>query len=41
MAEFDFHYSNREAVGIEDIERSYIALMGIVGKRLTYQTIGV
>ena len=40
-AEFDFRYSNRKAVGIEDTERSDIALKGIVGKRLTYQTIGV
>ena len=41
MAEFDFRYNNRKANGIEDIERADIALRGIVGKRLTYQTIGV
>lgn len=40
MAEFDFRYSNRKANGIEDTERADIALMGIVGKRLTYETIG-
>ncbi len=41
MAEFDFRYSNRKARGIEDEQRADIALRGIVGKRLTYQTIGV
>jgi transposase-like protein len=40
MAEFDFRYSNRKALGIEDEQRADIALRGIVGKRLTYQTIG-
>jgi transposase-like protein len=40
MAEFDFRYSNRKAVGIEDSQRADIALRGIVGKRLTYETIG-
>ena len=40
LAEFDFRYSNRKANGIEDTERADIALMGIVGKRLTYETIG-
>ena len=41
MAEFDFRYSNRKALGIEDNMRAEIALRGIVGKRLTYETIGV
>ncbi len=36
-AEFDFRYNNREANGIEDAERSEIALRSVVGKRLTYQ----
>ena len=40
MAEFDFRYSNRKAVGIEDEQRADLALLGIRGKRLTYQTIG-
>lgn len=40
-AEFDFRYSNREANGPDDAVRADIALKGIVGKRLTYQTIGV
>jgi transposase-like protein len=37
MAEFDFRYSNRSALGVEDQERARIALKGIVGKRLKYQ----
>lgn len=36
LAEFDFRYSNREANGFNDGERSQKALQGIVGKRLTY-----
>jgi hypothetical protein len=38
LAEFDFRYSNRSALGVEDIERSNRALKGAVGKRLTYET---
>ncbi len=38
MAEFDFRYSNRKALGIEDGERAEILLKGVAGKRLTYQT---
>jgi hypothetical protein len=38
LAEFDFRYTNRSAVGIEDGERAVRALEGIKGKRLTYQT---
>ena len=37
MAEFDFRYSNRSAVGIGDQERAQLALQGIRGKRLTYR----
>lgn len=37
LAEFDFRYSNRSAVGIEDTQRAVIALQGVVGKRLTYR----
>lgn len=40
LAEFDFRYSNRSANGIGDAERADIVLTGIVGKRLTYETIG-
>jgi hypothetical protein len=35
-AEFDFRYSNRVALGVDDVARSQIALQGVVGKRLTY-----
>lgn len=38
VAEFDFRYSTRVAVGINDVERADKALKGIVGKRLTYET---
>jgi transposase-like protein len=38
VAEFDFRYSNRVRLGIDDVERADIALKGIVGKRLTYRT---
>jgi transposase-like protein len=38
LAEFDFRYSNRQALGIEDVDRADLALLGVVGKRLTYQT---
>ncbi len=37
LAEFDFRYSNRVALGVDDKERAEIALRGIVGKRLTYR----
>jgi transposase-like protein len=37
MAEFDFRYSNRSAVGIDDSDRASKALAGTVGKRLTYR----
>jgi transposase-like protein len=36
--EFAFHYSNRKAVGVEDAARADTALIGVSGKRLTYQT---
>ena len=38
LAEFDFRYSNRVALGIDDVRRAEIALLGVVGKRLKYQT---
>ncbi len=37
LAEFDFRYNNRTALGCEDMERSQRALTGIKGKRLTYR----
>jgi hypothetical protein len=38
LAEFDFRYSNRVRLGINDVMRTEIAIKGIVGKRLTYTT---
>jgi hypothetical protein len=37
LAEFDFRYSNRIRLGIDDTARTAKALQGIVGKRLTYR----
>lgn len=37
LAEFDFRYNNRAALGVGDKERSERALFGIIGKRLTYR----
>jgi transposase-like protein len=37
LAEFDFRYNNRSALGVEDCQRHANALNGIVGKRLKYQ----
>ena len=36
LTEFDFRYSNRAALKIDDQTRAGNALKGIVGKRLTY-----
>lgn len=37
LAEFDFRYNNRVALGVGDVKRTEAALAGIVGKRLTYR----
>ena len=37
LAEFDFRYSQRAALGVDDTARAEKALRGIVGKRLTYR----
>jgi transposase-like protein len=37
LAEFDFRYNERSALGVEDTERTTKALSGIVGKRLMYR----
>ena len=36
LAEFDFRYSNRVRLGVNDEQRTERVLRGIVGKRLTY-----
>jgi hypothetical protein len=38
LAEFEFRYSHREATGCDDQARADKMLIGVVGKRLTYQT---
>ncbi len=38
LAEFDFRYSNRKALGVDDDLRTEQIVQGVVGKRLTYQT---
>jgi hypothetical protein len=37
LAEFDFRYNERAALGVDDAARTTKALSGIVGKRLTYR----
>lgn len=39
LAEFDFRHSYRVKLGIDDTERAAIALWGVRGKRLTYETV--
>ena len=36
LAEFEFRYNNRVALGLNDVDRAGNLLRGIVGKRLTY-----
>jgi hypothetical protein len=38
LAEFDFRYSNRMSLGVNDAMRANRALRGVIGKRLTYRT---
>jgi transposase-like protein len=40
LAEFDYRYNNRVALGVDDAERMAKSIPGIVGKRLTYRRIG-
>lgn len=40
LAEFDFRYSDRIALGITDTMRTDELLRGIGGKRLTYRRTG-
>jgi hypothetical protein len=39
--EFEFWYSNRVALGSDDVVRADKALLGVAGKRLTYARAGV
>ena len=38
LNEFDFRYSNREKLGVNDVARASRALAGAKGRRLTYET---
>ena len=38
LAEFDFRFNNREALGVNDVSRAENALVATKGKRLTYAT---
>lgn len=38
LAEYDFRYDNRVRLGVDDVVRAEKALLGVVGKRLTYRT---
>jgi hypothetical protein len=40
LSEFDFRYSNRVKLGVDDVARADRALLGVKGKRLTYRTVG-
>jgi transposase-like protein len=39
LTEFDFRYSNRVRLGVDDTQRAEKALKGVSGKRLTYRRI--
>ena len=38
LAEFDFRYQHRMKLNVNDTERAERALLGVKGKRLTYET---
>ena len=38
LSEFDFRYSNREKLGVNDVARASRVLAGAKGRRLTYET---
>src|SRR6266446_6031990 len=40
LTEFDFRYSNRSKLGVDDTERTQRAVKGATGKRLTYHQAG-
>ena len=37
LAEYDFRYNHRVALGFSDIDRTREAIKGTTGKRLTYR----
>jgi hypothetical protein len=40
LAEFDFRYNERQALGVNDDQRMAKSIPGVVGKRLTYRRTG-
>ena len=40
LAEFDFRYNRRSALGVSDTERAHDAIRGAAGRRLMYQATG-
>jgi hypothetical protein len=40
LGEVDFRYNERAALGVGDVERTAKAVLGTVGKRVTYQQTG-
>lgn len=40
VAEFDFRFNHRAALGVDDQARTIAAILGAKGKRLTYGTVG-
>ena len=40
LTEFDFRYSNRVTLGVDDVLRTMRAIKGAEGKRLTYRRTG-
>lgn len=40
LNEFDYRYSNRERLGIDDKTRANLAVRNAKGRRLTYERLG-
>jgi hypothetical protein len=40
LSEFEFRHNHRVALGVDDVTRADSILAGVVGKRLTYRTVG-
>jgi ISXO2 transposase-like protein len=41
LAEFDFRFNNRAALDVNDVQRADNLLVGVAGKRLTYETTNI
>src|SRR4029077_17145171 len=40
LTEFDFRYSHRIKLGVNDVQRTELAIKGAQGRRLRYRTVG-